>query len=141
MGEDGKKIAPSQISKLSSCEVFVFGSNLAGYHGGGAARYAYDHFGAVWGQGVGPQGQCYAIPTMQGPVHTIKPYVDDFIEYAKQHPLNRFLLTRIGCGIAGFRDEEIAPLFAEALNIPNIAVPREWLSILERYPAPAGEGC
>ena len=78
---------------------------------GGAARYAYDNFGAEWGNGVGPQGQCYAIPTMHGPLSDIKPYVDDFIEYARQHPMNRFLLTRIGCGIAGFKDKDMVKSF------------------------------
>lgn len=127
MKKANKKLVEGFISKLSHCEIFVFGSNLEGQHLGGAARIAYDNFGAVWGQGVGPQGQCYAIPTMHGPLSEIKPYVDDFLQYAKEHPQNRFLLTRIGCGIAGFKDEDMAKLFAEALNIPNIAVPVEWV--------------
>lgn len=99
--------ANENITKLEPNEVFVFGSNLQGYHSAGAARLALDKFGAVWGQGVGLQGQSYAIPTMEGSVETIKPYVDDFIEFARLHPEYRFLLTRIGCGIAGFSDEEI----------------------------------
>ena len=111
-----KRLAPNQITELSQCEIFVFGSNLEGQHMGGAARYAYDHFGAEWGNGVGPQGRCYAIPTMHGTLSDIKPYVDDFIEYARQHPMNRFLLTKIGCGIAGFKDKDMAPLFAEAMK-------------------------
>ena len=124
------QITPEFITRLAADEVFVFGSNLAGMHGGGAARMAYEHFGAEWGVGVGPTGQCYAIPTMQGGMETIRPYVDEFIEYAKQHSDKRFLVTRIGCGIAGFTDEEIAPLFCEALSIPNIALPQLWHSIL-----------
>ena len=115
-----KRLTPNQITELSQCEIFVFGSNLEGLHMGGAARYAYDHFGAEWGNGVGPQGQCYAIPTMHGPLSDIKPYVDDFIEYARQHPMNRFLLTRIGCGIAGFKDKDMAPLFKERGIAPEI---------------------
>lgn len=107
------------------CEIFVFGSNLEGLHMGGAARIAYEKFGAIWGQGVGLQGKSYAIPTMHGPVSSIKPYVDEFLEFARLHPLNRFLLTRIGCGIAGFKDTEIAPLFVDALNIPNISLPKD----------------
>ena len=71
-----RKYTPEMIRELAANEIFVFGSNLAGYHGGGAARIARENFGAVWGQGVGMQGQCYAIPTMQGGVETIKPYVD-----------------------------------------------------------------
>ena len=128
-----KRIAPDNITDLSMCEIFVFGSNLEGQHMGGAARYAYDHFGAEWGNGVGPQGQCYAIPTMHGPLSDIKPYVDDFIEYARQHPMNRFLLTRIGCGIAGFKDKDMAPLFLEAFKLPNVSFPKEWLIQIINY--------
>lgn len=126
-----RRIASSSIVSLSDNEVFVFGSNLDGLHGGGAARVAVTKFGAVWGQGVGRQGRCYAIPTMQGGVETIKPYVDDFIEYAKGHPHEKYLVTRIGCGIAGFRDEEIAPLFEDALKVENIYLPHSWWGILE----------
>lgn len=134
MKKIGKKITPAFVTELSLCEIFVFGSNLAGHHAGGAARIAYDKFGAEWGNGVGPQGRSYAIPTMQGPVETIKPYADESIAYAKEHPLNRFLLTRVGCGIAGFTDEEMAPLFVEALDIPNISIPEEWLPIMIAEP-------
>lgn len=122
---------PDRISELKDNEIFVFGSNLAGHHGGGAARLAYNRFGAVWGQGVGLQGQAYAIPTMQGGVETIKPYVDEFILFAEQHPEYKFLVTRIGCGIAGFRDEEIAPLFAAALDVENVILPREFVKALQ----------
>lgn len=79
------RITPERISHLNANEIFVFGSNLSGSHGGGAARTAVEKFGAIWGQGVGLQGQCYAIPTMQGGVETIKPYVDEFIAFAQQH--------------------------------------------------------
>lgn len=136
MQKKTKRLAPDNITELSHCEVFVFGSNLEGRHMGGAARYAYDHFGAEWGNGVGPQGQCYAIPTMHGPLSVIKPYVDDFIEYARQHPMNRFLLTRIGCGIAGFKDKDMAPLFKEALKLPNVSFPNEWFIQLLDYIEP-----
>lgn len=121
------RIAPSYISKLAPNEVFVFGSNLEGMHGGGAALTAYKKFGAVWGQGTGLQGQSYGIPTMQGGVETIKPYVDEFIQFAKEHPDLRFLVTPIGCGIAGFKPSQIAPLFKEAKNIFNIYLPKEFL--------------
>src|SRR5574344_2213695 len=107
-----RKYTPERITELKENKIFVFGSNLAGAHVGGAARFAYDRFGAVWGEGVGLHGQTYAIPTMQGGVNTIKPYVDDFIRFAKEHRELTFLVTRIGCGIAGFRDKDIAPLFA-----------------------------
>jgi hypothetical protein len=122
---------PNRISALNPGEIFVFGSNLAGAHGGGAAHIACQRFGAIWGQGVGLQGQSYAIPTMQGGVETIKPYVDEFILFAEQHPEYKFLVTRIGCGIAGFRDEEIAPLFAAALDVENVILPREFVKALQ----------
>ena len=96
-----REYTPDRITELKPNDIFVFGSNLAGAHGGGAARLAYNRFGAIWGQGVGLQGQSYAIPTMQGGVETIKPYVDEFISFAKQHPEQKFLVTKIGCGIAG----------------------------------------
>ena len=95
-------------------------------HGGGAARIAHRNFGAIMGQGVGLQGQSYAIPTMQGGVETIRPYVDEFIAFAKAHQEMTFLVTRIGCGIAGFTDAEIAPLFTEAHNVGNIVLPEGW---------------
>ena len=117
---------PDMITELRPDEIFVFGSNLAGMHGGGAAYAAWRKFGAIMGQGVGLQGQSYGIPTMQGGVETIKPYVDEFITFAKDHPELFFYVTRIGCGIAGFRDEEIAPLFAAAKGVSNICLPESF---------------
>lgn len=132
LDENGRaKYTPKLIKELAEDEVFVFGSNLAGMHGGGAAAMAHRCFGAVWGKGVGMQGQSYAIPTMQGGVETIKPYVDEFIGFAKSHPELRFLVTKIGCGIAGFRNEEIAPLFAEAIDVKNIILPRDFVEIIK----------
>ena len=121
---------PVFITELTDDEVFVFGSNLAGQHGGGAARIAYETFGAEWGVGVGLTGQSYAIPTMQGGVETIKPYVDDFIAFAKAHQELFFYVTRIGCGIAGFRDRDIAPLFADAVGVENICLPESFVRFL-----------
>jgi hypothetical protein len=121
-----KRTTPEFITELQPGEIFVFGSNLGGMHGGGAALVALRKFGAIMGQGVGQQGQSYAIPTMQGGVETIRPYVDEFIAFAKAHPELTFLVTRIGCGIAGFTDEEIAPLFSKAHNITNIVLPEGW---------------
>ena len=121
-----KRTTPNLINELQPGEIFVFGSNLAGMHGGGAAYAAYRKFGAIWGQGVGLQGQSYAIPTMQGGVETIKPYVDEFIAFAREHTELTFLVTRIGCGIAGFRDEQIAPLFEDAHQLPNVVLPPNW---------------
>lgn len=124
------RFTPDYITKLEPNEVFVLGSNLAGCHGGGAARVALNCFGAVWGQGVGMQGQCYAIPTMQGGVETIAPYVDDFIRFAQAHSELHFFVTRIGCGIAGFKDAEIAPLFQAALTMKNISLPETFHLLL-----------
>ena len=118
---------PERITELKADEVFVFGSNLAGMHGAGAAYVAFQKFGAVMGCGVGLRGQSYAIPTMQGGVETIKPYVDEFISFAKSRPDLFFYVTRIGCGIAGFRDKDIAPLFKDAAEVPNICLPKSFM--------------
>ncbi len=118
---------PERITDLKADEIFVFGSNLAGMHGGGAAYVAFQKFGAVMGCGVGLRGQSYAIPTMQGGVETIKPYIDEFIEYAKSRPDLFFYVTRIGCGIAGFRDKDIAPLFKDAAGVENICLPKSFV--------------
>lgn len=96
--------------------IFVFGSNLAGRHGLGAAKTAHEKFGAVMGKGVGRTGQCYAIPTKDKdfsvlPIDRIKVYVDNFISYARENFNLRFYVTKIGCGLAGYTEEEIAPLF------------------------------
>ena len=126
-----RNYTPEVISSLGENEIFVFGSNLAGAHGGGAARAAMNKFGAVWGQGVGLQGRSYAIPTMQGGVETIAPYVDEFVAFARANRQLTFLVTRIGCGIAGFRDAEIAPLFRSALDEENIILPESFVVCIE----------
>lgn len=126
-----RKFTPNKITSLENNEIFVFGSNLKGLHGGGAARVAYQKFGAQWGKGVGIQGKSYGIPTMHGGVEVIKPYVEDFIEFALSHKEYTFLVTRIGCGIAGFSANEIAPLFAKAINAENILLPMDFVQVLE----------
>ncbi len=95
---------------------------------------AMNKWGAIWGQGVGLQGQTYGIPTMQGGVETIRPYVDEFIQFANKHPEMTFLVTEIGCGIAGFTPQEIAPLFAKATTTENIHLPQRFWDLLERIP-------
>lgn len=127
----GRRFTPENIKTLKEGEIFVFGSNLDGAHGGGAAAAAVRYFGAIWGQGVGMQGQCYAIPTMHGGVGVIKPYVDEFIEYARQHQELTFLVTRIGCGIAGFKDEQMAPLFKDCLTLENVVLPKTFFDIIK----------
>lgn len=136
MKEHGNKplnemYTPDFITELGDNDIFVFGSNLEGAHGGGAALTALKRFGAKMGQGVGLQGNSYAIPTMQGGVETIKPYVDEFIEFVKAHPDLTFYVTRIGCGIAGFKDTEIAPLFKNVIGISNIRLPKIFADLLQ----------
>ena len=126
-----REYTPERISELKENEIFVFGSNLAGAHGGGATRLAYNRFGAVWGQGVVLQGQSYGIPTMFDGVEAIKPYVDEFIRFAKQHPELKFLVTKIGCGITGFTVDEIAPLFYHAIDCKNIILPKVFDDIVQ----------
>lgn len=114
--------------------IFVFGSNLAGRHGGGAALAAARFFGAEYGVGIGMTGQSYAIPTKDKNIETmplseIAPYVGRFIEYAKAWPDVTFFVTRIGCGLAGYTDEDIAPMFADAPF--NCDMPEEWASYLK----------
>ena len=126
------RISPDRINDLNENEIFVFGSNLEGSHGGGAAAIAARKFGAIWGKGVGLQGQSYGIPTMHGGISAIKPYVDEFIEFAKNNPDLDFLVTRIGCGIAGFREEEIAPLFKSATPLENVFLPDSFWDIIQK---------
>ena len=98
---DKNRISPDLITQLKEGEVFVFGSNAQGLHFGGAARVAVNRFGALMGQGEGLQGQSYAIPTMEGP-ESMKQAVERFCAFAQEHPELTFLVTAIGCGIAGF---------------------------------------
>ena len=123
---NNNRITPDFITDLEENEIFVFGSNLEGNHGGGAAKTAHNRFGAIWGQGVGLQGQSYGIPTMHGGPEEIRPYVEELIEFARTNPDLTFLVTRVGCGIAGFHDSEIAPLFAGVEDVPNITLPESF---------------
>lgn len=129
-----QRVTSNHIERLQPNEIFVFGSNLSGHHGGGAALLAMNKWGAIWGQGVGLQGQTYGIPTMQGGVETIRPYVDEFIQFANKHPEMTFLVTEIGCGIAGFTPQEIAPLFAKATTTENIHLPQRVLGFIRKNP-------
>lgn len=105
--------------QLKDNEIFVFGSNLRGAHGATGAKDAYEHYGAILGCGVGMQGRSYAIPTkdknfQSHSLPVLREYVDQFLDYAREYPYMRFLLTRIGCGLAGFREDQIAPMFLHA---------------------------
>lgn len=118
------------VERLEPGEVFVFGSNPLGWHGGGAAAMAHMFFGAVWGQGTGLQGQSYAIPTVNVAFEKIGSYVDEFLVFAKEHPELRFLVTGIGCGVAGYSPEEIAPLFHDAIGLENVSLPESFWRVL-----------
>lgn len=109
--------------------VFVFGSNLAGIHGAGAARFALENHGAVWGQGIGLQGNSYGIPTKDEnietlPLEEIDKHVKDFLDFARQNTHMEFNVTRIGCGLAGYKDHQIAPMFNGAPD--NCTLPVGW---------------
>lgn len=113
-------------------EIFVFGSNLAGRHGKGAALHARQHYGAVYGVGVGPTRSAYAIPTKDRSLRTmvlldIKPHVDIFLQYAEKHPELIFKVTRIGCGLAGYTDYQISPMFKNAPK--NCFLPPNWRTV------------
>lgn len=114
-------------------EVFVFGSNLGGVHGKGAARAAVVNFGAIYGVGVGLQGNSYGIPTKDKFFRTlslkhIRLYVNDFLDFARRNPDTKFFVTRIGCVLAGYQDEQIAPLFKDAPD--NCSFAEEWRNYL-----------
>ena len=116
------RVTPPIVRHLEENEIFVFGSNANGYHGGGAAAVAMHNFGAVWGQGEGLQGKSYAIPTMEG-LEKLKEAVDRFTDFADQHQEMRFLVTMIGCGSAGYSPKKIAPLFKGCIYLENVALP------------------
>lgn len=121
------EITPDVVVSLRADEVFVFGRNAAGQHGGGAARVAHERFGAVWGEGHGHHGQSYAIDTMSG-LDVLAREARAFIGFATEHPDLHFLLTPVGCGIAGYAPEQVAVLFA---GVPeNVAVPASFVPYL-----------
>jgi len=131
-----KRISSHNITELKPNEVFVFGSNEAGFHGAGAARQAM-RWGAEYGQGVGMYGQTYALPTKSKRVMTLNlqkigGYVKDFINFAKKHHGLKFLVTEVGCGLAGYTAYDIAPLFKEAVGVDNIFLPRSFWDILDK---------
>lgn len=123
------RVTDQFIEKLEKNQIFVFGSNVEGRHSGGAARLAIK-WGAESGEGVGLFGQTYAIPTMFSTTRYIKEYVAEFIEFAKVNNHLYFLVTEIGCGIAGFTPNDIAPLFKEAKNTENIYLPKSFWEVL-----------
>ena len=120
------RVTPDMVTSLNSGEIFVFGSNVHGLHDGGAAAHACRNFGAVYGNPEGPQGQCYAIPTVGLTQRHIYIKINEFIDYAMAHPNLTFLVTAIGCGNGGYHASEIAPMFARARDVQNISLPAEF---------------
>ena len=125
----GTRITPDMITRLAPNEVFVFGSNEQGLHYGGAAKAAVENFGAIMGQGNGLQGKSYAIPSMSG-IGVMGEYVKEFCEFAKANPEKRFLVTEIGCGIAGYSIGEVAPLFECCRDVENVTLPASFWDIV-----------
>jgi hypothetical protein len=127
-----REYTPDFVTEIKPNEIFVFGSNIRGMHGGGAARIANKKFGAEWGVGEGLTGQCYALPTMEGGVDYIAEKVRRFLECAKTHPEMKFYVTKIACGIAGFTVAEIGPLFSDAIMLENVILPKEFVEVIEK---------
>ena len=125
------RTTPDDIKKLEQEQIFVFGSNLSGRHGKGAAKTALG-WGAKWGQATGLQGRTYGIPTKDASIRRtltikeIKPFVDEFIEFSKNNPNLIFLVTEVGCGLAGHKQKDIAPLFVNAVDVENIYLPEKF---------------
>jgi hypothetical protein len=122
---------PEEITSMKPDEVFVFGSNLAGIHGAGAALLAKLKFGAVTGIGIGLQGRSYALPTKDRQIKTlplivIQEYVNDFISFSRRFPDMKFYVTKIGCGLAGLAIEDIAPMFRKHSIPENVWLPEEF---------------
>lgn len=129
-------ITPDNITELKSNEVFVFGSNLAGIHGAGAAKLAYEKFGAIKGQGFGLQGQSFAIPTKDMQIKTLPiEKIRMYIQIAEAHfianPTKIFLVTEIGCGLARYEPEDIAPLFKSSYQLPNVYMPKRFWEVYQ----------
>lgn len=122
------------VTKLSKCQIFVFGSNESGIHGKGAAKLAKDKYGAKWGVGEGPTGRCYAIPTKNRWIKTLElneihPYILDFQEHARNNGEFKFMVTQIGCGLAGYTPADIAPMFRGSPS--NCVFDLQWKDYLE----------
>lgn len=127
-----EKLTPELINELKYNEIFVFGSNTKGLHAGGAAYYASKLFGAEWGVSEGITGRTYAIPTCTQSIEKVseqdlKLSVDIFIQYATENQALNFLVTPIGCGIAGWTADEVAQMFESAAALPNISLPEIFL--------------
>ncbi len=126
---DGRRVASDRIAELGEGEIFVFGSNIQGMHGGGAAWVANQKFGAQWGVGEGLTGRTYALPTMEGEA-SMRRAVERFTACAKEHPELTFLVTAVGCGIAGYTPQQVAPMFRAAAALENVYLPMVFWDVL-----------
>jgi hypothetical protein len=131
------RITPEKVMTLEENEIFVFGSNISGKHGKGAAKTALNKFGARWGQGAGIQGRSYGIPTKDRnlcvlSVNEITYYIEKFIKFTKKNPQLIFLVTEIGCGLAKFSPKVIAPLFKDAISVENVHLPQRFWDVLNK---------
>ncbi len=126
-----ERVTPNNIQELKENQIFVFGSNKEGLHYGGAAKLAFEKFGAKWGKGYGESGNSYAIDSMSGLIE-LKNNVADFLFYAAIQKDLVFLVTEIGCGIANFTPEQIAPLFKKAIHFNNIHLPASFWEVLNK---------
>lgn len=129
---ENHQVAPDNIDFLKSEQIFVFGSNKEGQHYGGAAAYAHKYFHAEWGVGEGITGLCYALPTMEGIVE-MDNAVQRFTEHALDDPDHNYLVTAVGCGIAGYTPDEVAPMFLEAAALPNVYLPQCFWDVIDKY--------
>ena len=127
------RITPDFITSLEENEIFVFGCRRSGRHWEGAAAFALENFGAIFGQGEGPQGRSYAIATAGVGLADVKAAVDRFTKHAMEHPKQHFLVTCIGCGLGGWRVTQIAPMFRDASLLNNVWLPQEFWDELNYY--------
>jgi len=135
----GQNTTPDRVTNLGPNEIFVFGSNLAGRHGAGAAKAAL-RFGAKWGIGIGLKGKTYALPTKGLLMETlslgqISAHVSDFGVFAEKHCELTFLVTEVGCGLAGYTPDDIAPMFAACAMLPNVFLPARFWNVILKQPA------
>ena len=127
---DKNRVTPAFVNSLKENEIFVFGSNVAGVHNGGAAGYAKNHFGAIDGQAEGLQGQSYAIPTDGVSEKELYQAICRFCDFASSRPELTFYVTAVGCGNAGFSPYTVAPMFRDAVKLKNVKLPIEFWDFL-----------
>lgn len=138
------RVSAHEITSLAGNECFVFGSNLAGRHGAGAAQLAMERFGAVYGVGSGPTGHCYALPTKDGQMrsrslHEIRDAIQYFLVHARLNPATRFLVTKVGTGLACYPVSVIGKLFTNEGIPENVCLPREFWLTASVIPGPVGD--